>query len=71
MTAEHEEKEAAPKETAIYERKATRPKAASAKPADGIISDFTDKFCEKIASLKFIPDFITKKCAERKSEAKK
>ena len=67
MTAEHEEKETVPKETAIYERKATRPKAAS----DGIISDFTDKFCEKIASLKFIPDFITKKCAERKSEAKK
>ena len=62
MTAEHEEKETVPKET---------PKAASAKPADGIISDFTDKFCEKIASLKFIPDVITKKCAERKSEAKK
>jgi len=64
MTAEHEEKETVPKET---------PKAARAKPADGIISDFTDKFCEKIqiASLKFIPDVITKKCAERKREAKK
>jgi hypothetical protein len=72
MTAEHEKKDIVPEATAVLERKATTPMTSRAKPADtGIVADFTDRFCEKISSLKFIPDFITKKCAERKSEAKK
>ena len=79
-----EKKESVPEATAINERKATTPltampqqketvlKAASAKQAEtGLLADFTDKFCDKIASLKFIPNFITKGCAERKRDAKK
>ena len=38
LYSENREEKETPKETAIYERKATRPKVASAKP------DFTDKF---------------------------
>ena len=69
MTDEHEKKDNVPEATAVLERKATTPKTARAKPADtGIIADFTDKFCDTMSSLKFIPDFITKKCAERKSK---